>query len=183
MQFCKILHLSLLFTQISPVLHADTDSYLGKLELWWTCSYEILRQTGTCDPSCRVCTWTNVSMSNRSKETKGWEMLAGMRSWGKLGTRCRKAKNQPLLLGLQQQKQVPMHDPCTQHQQGGGQATKPCSSPTHQSTPSSPHLRNRPTCSGSSKDTCYWFSPLMPQLSPSNASPEFLLCPLTNSVD
>ena len=60
-------------------------------------------------------------------------MLAGMRSWGKLGTRCRKAKNQPLLLGLQQQKQVPMHDPCTQHQQGGGQATKPCSSPTHQS--------------------------------------------------
>ena len=171
-------------------IHPDLTcaAYRHKIPIWANLSYDehiLMRywETGTWDPSCRVCTWTNVSTSNRSKETKGWEMLAGMCSWGKLGTRCRKAKNQPLLLRLQQQKQVPMHDPCTQHQQGGGQATKPCSSPTHQSTPPSPHLRKRPTCSGSSKDTCYWFSPLMPQLSPNNASPEFLLCPLANSVD
>lgn len=71
----------------------------------------------------------------------------------------------PLLRGLC------MIDLCTQHQQGGGQATKPRSSPAPQSTPPSPHLRNQPACSGNNKGTCLFVPPVL-QLSPSKASPE-----------
>ena len=109
---------------------------------------------------------------------------AGMCSWGKLWTiSYKKAKTQKLLLRCQEQEQGPVHDLCTQQQQGGGQAPKPHSSPTHQSTPPSPHLGNQPTRSGNNKDTCCFFLTPVLQLSPSKASLESLLCPLNNSID
>ena len=54
------------------------------------------------------------------RHSEGLEMTAGMRSWGKLSTRHKKAKKQLPFPRCWEQKQGPAHDADTQHRQGGG---------------------------------------------------------------
>ena len=106
--------------------------------------------------NCSACTWTHISWSNRiQRNYKELKITACMCSWGKLLTRYKKTRTQPLFLMSQEQKQGTGHDSCTQRHQGVGRPPKPPSSLTRNQPQPSPSSRDQLALLDSEPGTCY----------------------------